>query len=458
MHYRKRKRKDGRTVYDFAIHRGNKYLSKTFTDKKIGERWLREHEKSFEETGLPSGLEERKKHTVGEIYQKYLNEIKRGESDKVAINTLLKHRICKLTIAEWQKKHCYEYRTDRLNSVFYPKGASVGVPVTARTVEREEHTLQRVFNHAIDRQWDGCAGLKKGQDNPWAQMEPIEGSSHERDRTLRDGELERLTKAAEHCRGLNKQYMPLVIQFSMCTGLRLQEIFNLTWEDCNRGTRLIRIKKHKTSKKHKRPERYLITPFWVEYLLEQLSILSKPKHKTDKVFQHWSGKACQQSWRDVTKRAGIPGKRVAYTLPDGPYRLELYYKQMKENNGRIIQEDIIIEPDGVGLEINRDLRREAGSMFAAAGLTSPEHDLMMGHSNKIQSIYIEPTPDVVKAIADKLDRHMLDATRDEIFAMARENAATRKENETQEKPDNVVQLSPLMTERWKKWLQQQRSK
>jgi hypothetical protein len=72
--------------------------------------------------------------------------------------------------------------------------------------------------------------------------------------------------------------------------------------------------------------------------------------------------AFKQSWADVRKRSGIEGLTF------------------------------------------HDLRREAGSMFAEAGLTDPEHKLMMGHdSGDMTGLYVTE----LKTIQGKLDRYRL---------------------------------------------------
>jgi hypothetical protein len=97
--------------------------------------------------------------------------------------------------------------------------------------------------------------------------------------------------------------------------------------------------------------------------------------------------AFKQAWKDIVKRSGIPSKEedAKTGVPEHARGLEFL-----------------------------DLRREAGSRFNAADLNSDQHDLMLGHNeNKIRGVYIAPSPQVVKAIADKLDRHTLGFTKDE---------------------------------------------
>ena len=159
--------------------------------------------------------------------------------------------------------------------------------------------------------------------------------------------------------------MPLAIYLAVETGMRLQEIFNLTWLDVDTHNRRIEIRKSKTDYLSAYEGRTVVLTLGAEAFLVSLrySLQANGRFKsTDKIFPV-SKDAFKQSWSDVCKRADI-------------------------NNLTF-----------------HDLRREAGSRFDEAGLTKGEHDLMMGHANKdMTSLYIHAD---LKSIQDKLDRYVL---------------------------------------------------
>jgi hypothetical protein len=178
-----------------------------------------------------------------------------------------------------------------------------------------------------------------------------------------EGELQRLERACEACRGLNRTYVLLAIYLAIETGMRLQEIFNLTWPDVDIQNRRIAIRKSKTDRVSDYDGRTIVMNVVARALLAALHIrliINFRYSKEDRIFP-MTREAFKQSWADVVKRADIE---------------DLHF---------------------------HDLRREAGSRFDEAGLTRGEHDLMMGHANKdMASLYIRAD---LKSIQDKLDRH-----------------------------------------------------
>jgi hypothetical protein len=67
MHIAKRIGKTGQVSWRVHVHYQGKHVTKVFRDRKAGERWGREQERSIDQTGMPSTIEDRKKHTVAEI-------------------------------------------------------------------------------------------------------------------------------------------------------------------------------------------------------------------------------------------------------------------------------------------------------------------------------------------------------------------------------------------------------
>jgi integrase len=274
------------------------------------------------------------------------------------------------------KQDAYKYINERLKETWQ------GKPITARTVRRELNSIQHVFEVAKE-EW-GFSNLV----NPFREIN-IKGSSHRRKRRLLDGELERLEDACDECRGLNKYYVRLAFQLAIETGMRLQEIFNLTWGDIDVKKRRIEIRRSKTDHISEYQGRTIVLPLVAGFLLGRVALALDKMGTFDldhRIFP-MTADAFKQSWSDVRKRAGIP---------------DLHF---------------------------HDLRREAGSWFHQAGPTKPEQDRMMGHANRdISMVYIDVD---LQSIQDKLDRYRLQGkTFEEAYAQAIGKRQQREEQVT----------------------------
>jgi integrase len=336
--------------------KGHGVMVKMFASRREAEHLASEQERTIRLTGLPHTIEGLKKHTVGEIVRRYRDEITPQKACRVSeatvLNKFLRHKICSKSLAYISKQDAHEYIDDRKQDTWN------GHPIKPTTIRRELNTIQHVFEVAKEK-W-GLTNLQ----NPFRGI-PIKGSGYRRTRRLRDGELEALNKASQECRGLNRYYVPLAAYLAIETGMRLQEIFNLTWRDIDITKRRIEIRKSKTDYLSGSKGRIIVLTFLPLMTLMVLSVrLMHAKHfgYNHRVFPMTSN-AFQQAWSDVCKRADV-----------------------------------------VGLTFH-DLRHEAASRFDEAGLTKGEHDLMMGHFGKdMRSLYVHAD---LKSIQDKLDRHQL---------------------------------------------------
>jgi integrase len=204
-----------------------------FETRQEAERWVHEFERTLRLTGLPPTIEELKKHTVRELVERYLKEKtpQKGSvgSETTVLRRFLQRDICYLSLAAIKKKDAYEYRDQRLKETYQ------GRPIAPSTVRREVNTLQHIFSTARE-EW-GFENLE----NPFSII--IRGANIKRKRRLLDGEEEQLVEACGQCRGLNRRYVPLAMYLAIETGMRLQEIFNLTWHDVNREKRRIEIRR-----------------------------------------------------------------------------------------------------------------------------------------------------------------------------------------------------------------------
>ena len=357
-HISKYRLKDGTYRYRGHVHRvGHKPLTQGgFRYRKDAARWGAEQERKIQLSGLPLTIDDLKKHTVGDIVRRYRREITPTKASRTnedaSLNAFLRHDLCRKSLAYVKTQDAYAYRDERLKSIWR------GKPIRPSTVRREFNILNNVFKVARE-QW-GFENLN----NPFSGI-TIKGSVIRRKRRLKDGEDKRLQAAFDKCLGLNKLYVPAAVFLAIETGMRLQEIFNLTWADIDLAKRRIDIRKSKTDHLTEFSGRTIvlaIKPHFFLSLLRYRTILANEfqysKHQP--IFPMTEG-AFKQSWADARKRAAIKGLTF------------------------------------------HDLRHEAGSRFDEAGLTKAEHDLMMGHSTgDMASLYIHSD---LKSIQDKLDRY-----------------------------------------------------
>lgn len=372
----------------FIVKRkGHRTLTKTFIVKDDGERWAREEERSIDLTGMPLGMD-KLDIPVTEIVDRYLREVtptKANEGETYALKRFLEFAKSKgKSLAAFAKQDAYAYRDKRLKDTWSgPKGNwKTAKPITPRTVKREVVVLHHVYEIARE-QW-GYSNLT----NPFEGVE-IKGTKHRRKRRLLPGEEERLDQACEKCLGLNRTYVPLAMALAIETGMRLDEIFNLTWEDLDFDKRTIEVIKSKTDHVSDYAGRTIVMTLGAS--LYFLTLKFELRKKTDTwatgLIFPMTKDAFEQAFDEVLVRAEI-------------------------------------KPDRRGEKLQfRDLRREAGSRFDEAGLTKSENELMLGHQGQdTNSIYIASK---LKSIRDKLDKHMLGGkTFEEVLAEPHDQLGT----------------------------------
>ena len=358
----------------FIVKRkGHGIKTKTFIEKVDGERWARELERSFDIYGMPLTHDNLKNKTVREIVEQYLNEVtpRKASADNetpVLKKFLRSDPMAAKSLAFVDKQDAYRYRDKRLKDTWRgPNGNwSVARPIAPTTVRREIATFHHIFEVAKE-EW-GFTNLT----NPFSAIKISGTKGRRRKRRLKDGELERLQEACKTCLGLNRLYVPLAIYLALETGMRLQEIFNLTWADLTFDKRRIEIRKSKTDHISDYKGRTIVMPLqamWVSEYLKRYLAKEDTFNETDLIFPNTiEGKprkeAFKQSWADVKKRAKIT--------------------------------DLTFH----------DLRHEAGSRFDEAGLTKAENELMLGHEGQdTNSRYIHAK---LINIQDKLDAHHLE--------------------------------------------------
>ena len=338
------------------VHRkGHGKFTKSFVLRREAELWAGEQERQIRLRGLPLTHDELKKVTVGELVDRYLKEVSPSkashEIEKLILTAFQRRPMAKKTLAAISHLDAVNYRNERLQERWQSKGTKgPGRLIAPSTVRRQVTILSHMFEIAR-KEW-GYANLV----NPFAGL-TIKGSSRRRKRRLQGDELGRLILATHACgNSVNRRFLPIAIWLAVETGMRLQEIFGLTWADLDLDKRRIEIQRSKTDYLKQYPGRTIVMTLAARALLQ--AAWRDHFQQTDRIFP-MTRVGFKQTWDGVKKRAGI-----------------------------------------VGLTFH-DLRHEAASRFDEAGLTRSEHNLMMGHDpGDMTSLYVHSD---LQRIQDKLD-------------------------------------------------------
>ena len=183
-------------------------ITKTFNLKSHALAWARETEIQIEKGLLTTGYD-KAEETLGEVLERYLNEItpsKRGHKvEAIRIRKLMRDPIAATKFGYLKPSHLIKYRNGRLKEV------------SASTVKKEINILSQVFETAI-KEWDMPIN-----GNPVRLIsKPKENKP--RDRRLENGEEARLLGSCGQSK--NPYLLPLVI-VAIETAMRRGELLGL---------------------------------------------------------------------------------------------------------------------------------------------------------------------------------------------------------------------------------------
>lgn len=402
------KDKPGAKPFRVYCHYGDKQYSKSFPTYKEAEDWKRDQDEQDRNKDNIGYIKRRDTEAlrdikVRELVRRHIQEInrKRGKPDSeldvldtpdlVRLNRFCATGLAGRSLADvsGQKHYFIRYFADRLTTPWEGNGWSNPKHLTTRAVARERNILQRAFEVAIQENWwDVCHALV----NPVRGIH-IEGSKHDRNRMVMDGELKKLELECAKLRGDNKYYLPVAIYLAIETGMRADELFNLLWNDVNLDKRRVRIRRSKIDRKLRerglRPGRTIVLPFMSTVILKNRRselIESSLYNGDDHIF---------------------PKK----PNPDKPHPLLQVFE-------RVVQRAKLEAHDGETL-IFRDLRRTANEGFYMARLSKEQRMLMRGELDSgmdpvyRSSIALENELRPIQAL---LDQHHLGGTAKELAA------------------------------------------
>lgn len=290
-------------------------LSKTFALLADAKEWARHQERLADRGELGPDRKELERTTLGELVQRYLNEVvpfkKAADVEKIMLEAFLRHKICKKRLSELTTADFASYRDERLKTII------------AKSLKREFSPISNMFEVArVD--W-----LLPLRGNPLSDLS-LKVKDNKRDRRLREGELDKLLEAGKKTR--NPFLIPIV-RLALETAMRRGEILALKYRDVDieRCTATIRESKNGYSRV------IPLSSLAVALLETTMAVMSdKAKAQNERIFP-LTPVAVRLAWDKLTRRAKLD---------------DLHF---------------------------HDLRHEAISRFFEKGLTVPEVASISGH-------------------------------------------------------------------------------
>jgi integrase len=209
-------------------------VAKTFTAARFAARWLAEVQVDSER-GQFVDRSEAERHTLGQIIERYRDEIlgdeseKRGaEKEKGHLKVVLEDPVCEIRMASLTSADIAKFR-DRMKALEYAPA----------TIVRRLNLIQTIIGHAMREWYINLAA------NPAQMVKRPAGADRKRDRVFgpiaAGGELlasrnGKAPKSEEECLlaacdGDTNAWLGPIVRFAIHTAMRQGEIVGLRWSD-----------------------------------------------------------------------------------------------------------------------------------------------------------------------------------------------------------------------------------
>ena len=215
----KRRTKDGKIQYRVKV-RLKGFPPQTSTHEKISDakRWAQDTESAIRD-GRHFKTTEAKKHTLGELVDRYIRDVlpqkKKSQKKQTAQLLWWKDQIGSYLLSDITPALIGEKRDDLLRGITYRKTQR-----SAATVVRCLSSLSHAFTIAVN-EWGWL------EDSPMRKVAKLK-EARGRVRFLEEKDRENLLQACRE--SLNPHLYPVVL-IAISTGMRYGEIINLTWAD-----------------------------------------------------------------------------------------------------------------------------------------------------------------------------------------------------------------------------------
>ncbi len=295
---RTRKANDGKDTYQAIVRKkGFRTVSKTFQSQTQAKRWAKKTEVEMDE-GRYFRNAEAKRHTVGEVIDRYVEERLPHFKDQAKPKVHLRYwneRIGHLVLADLKASTIVAERDRLLRDDNHP-GARLNRKFGPATANRYTTSLQRVLA-VCARDWE------------YLERSPMLGfrklkESRGRVRFLSDEERERLLSACE--RSSNPDLL-LGVLLSLSTGARKSEIQNLRWPQIDLANHKIVLEDTKND------ERRILPIFGRAYDILVERSMTQRRLDTDLLFPGRNNPTVSQDltrpWQRAIKEAEIENFR-----------------------------------------------------------------------------------------------------------------------------------------------------
>jgi integrase len=290
--FEERKLNDGKTVYRVRVRlKGHPTQTATFNRKTDAKKWAASTEAAIRE-GRHFKTTEAKRHTLGEMIDRYLSDVLPHKSDSMQRDqwTQLhwwKNIIGDALLSDTTPSKITECRDKLLKEIGHR-----GKKRSPSTVKRYMAALSHVFSIAVsDWEWVDDSPMRK-------VTKPKEPRG--RVRYLDSDERERLLAA---CKKNKDSFLYSVVILALSTGGRRSEIMNLNWSDIDLSRKNPIAILHKTKNGERR-----VLPL-TNHTLEIIKNLSKVRRlDTTLLFPDESGKkpvGIRSAWDKAIKEAKI---------------------------------------------------------------------------------------------------------------------------------------------------------
>src|SRR6516165_9226795 len=230
--------------------KGQKPLVSHFANRLEAQMWEAEQRKAFRLRDVPEyrqaqELQSLRSYSVRDLVFDHIRlNPALGTNDILALHQFARETVAAKSVLDFTRQDVFQWVERKQNATWKPPGSNgEGKRLSPRTIRRQANAIQRLFQYAIEAR-EGFSSLV----NPFRGIRIVGSTGGRRERSLEGNELDRILEACKSCRPPNNFYVPLAIYLAIDTGLRRQEIFNLTWNDINDTNCRIHIRKSKTDK------------------------------------------------------------------------------------------------------------------------------------------------------------------------------------------------------------------
>ena len=237
----KRKTKDGKTQYRVKVRlKGFPPQTSTHDTSRDAKRWAQDTESAIKE-GRHFKTTEAKKHTLGELVDRYIRDIlpqkKKSQKKQTAQLLWWKEQIGSYLLSDVTPALIGEKRDELFRGITYR-----GTQRSSATVIRYLSALSHAFTIAV-KEWGWM------EDSPMRKVTKLK-ESRGRVRFLDEIEKERLLHV---CKESRNTYLYPVVLIAISTGMRYGEIINLTWTDVDLQRKRIILQETKNGERRAVP-------------------------------------------------------------------------------------------------------------------------------------------------------------------------------------------------------------